>query len=287
MARLVKHLTKDFTVVNNAILKNKKLTMTERGLLITLISLPDNWSFSINGLAQILPDGRTAINTAVNSLINAGYIVKMNQARDSGKFSNGVWIVSDDPDTLQIMKTTDIDDKPPFVESPLAGKPVSANPITAFPTQYKNITQSRKQGIKKTSSSDDDESMFDQIISNVGLEQIDLSIHPEIRKPIYDAIITAISNVAIEGRDIGTKSMSISNIDALKAYLKLCREHIVDVIKRIEPSANSIGDLVSYVEIALYREVQDKPTNKNSFHLTNERNYDYDELMKEVLKTGD
>ena len=56
---ILRNRTQDsFTVVNKTITKDTKLGITERGLLITILSLPDNWEFTISGLQKILPDGK-------------------------------------------------------------------------------------------------------------------------------------------------------------------------------------------------------------------------------------
>ena len=59
-------------MVSNGILKDKELPLKERGLLVTLLGLPDNWDFSINGLAAILPDGRDKIKTGLRKLEKMG-----------------------------------------------------------------------------------------------------------------------------------------------------------------------------------------------------------------------
>ncbi len=57
MAILKNKTQGNFTMVSNQIFRNRALSMKERGLLCTIISLPDNWVFSVKGLLGILPDG--------------------------------------------------------------------------------------------------------------------------------------------------------------------------------------------------------------------------------------
>ena len=57
-------------------LRDMRLGVTERGLLLTMLSLPDNWNFSIKGLSRILPDGCAKIGTALHNLEAAGYLVR-------------------------------------------------------------------------------------------------------------------------------------------------------------------------------------------------------------------
>ena len=55
-------------MVSKEILKDSRLKLRERGLLVTLLSLKDDWDFSIRGLAAILPDGRDAIDKSFKKL---------------------------------------------------------------------------------------------------------------------------------------------------------------------------------------------------------------------------
>ena len=61
MTVLKKEVKKDFTVVHNKFLRDKKMSINARGLLMTMLSMSDNWNFSIKGLASILPDGERKI----------------------------------------------------------------------------------------------------------------------------------------------------------------------------------------------------------------------------------
>ena len=57
MSKLYKKVTKDFVVVSNRITRDPNLRLADKGLLTFLLSLPDGWNFSVNGLAAILPEG--------------------------------------------------------------------------------------------------------------------------------------------------------------------------------------------------------------------------------------
>ena len=72
---------KDYTVLDNGFLRDRSLSLKARGLMATILSLPDGWRFSVQGFAAILPDGRTAIESAVKELEGAGYIVRRPQGR--------------------------------------------------------------------------------------------------------------------------------------------------------------------------------------------------------------
>ena len=96
MPKLKKKITRDFTTIHNTMLRDMRLGMTERGLLLTMLSLPDNWNFSIKGLARILPDGYTKIATALKNLAKNGYLVRRRIYTD-GKITDWEYLFSDEP----------------------------------------------------------------------------------------------------------------------------------------------------------------------------------------------
>lgn len=95
MPRLKKRLEHDFTIINNKMLRDNKLGATERGVLITMLCLPENWNFSIKGLSKILPDGITKISTALKNLEKLGYL-RRERVYTDGKISDWDYIFSDE-----------------------------------------------------------------------------------------------------------------------------------------------------------------------------------------------
>lgn len=59
---------KNFTMISNSVLRDKDLSMKDRGVLCTICSLPDGWEFSIAGLSSIVPDGVDAIRKSIFNL---------------------------------------------------------------------------------------------------------------------------------------------------------------------------------------------------------------------------
>ena len=91
---ILRNRTKDgYTVITNNIFRDERLPLNARGLLCTMFSLPDGWDFSEQGLAKILPNGITAIRTALKILIDCGY-VKRTQIREGGRIVDWAWEVT-------------------------------------------------------------------------------------------------------------------------------------------------------------------------------------------------
>lgn len=68
------HKTKDFTVMSNHHLRDRNLTLKAKGLLSVILSLPDDWKYSIAGLAAICKEGTSAVKSALQELTDAGYV---------------------------------------------------------------------------------------------------------------------------------------------------------------------------------------------------------------------
>lgn len=71
--------SRDYTVMSNHHLRDKSLTLKAKGLLSVMLSLPDEWDYSIAGLAAICKEGVSAVKSTLNELRDAGYmtIVKL------------------------------------------------------------------------------------------------------------------------------------------------------------------------------------------------------------------
>ena len=87
-----------FTVVDNFALRDDRLSLKARGLLVTMMSLPDNWKFSENGLCSILPkDGQASIRSGLKELEAVGYLTRTRTRDSGGRVSDVVWTICDKP----------------------------------------------------------------------------------------------------------------------------------------------------------------------------------------------
>ncbi len=95
MAILKNKTQGSFTMISNKVFRDKTLSMKEIGLLSKLISLPDNWDFSINGIESSLADGESAISNCLRRLEKKGY-VRWNRFRgQDGRFKTELEIIVD------------------------------------------------------------------------------------------------------------------------------------------------------------------------------------------------
>ena len=75
----------NFTVISNIALKDRQLSMKAKGLWATMMSFPNDWDFTIEGLSFLSSDGKDAIRTALKELEKAGYLVRT-PIKDKGKY---------------------------------------------------------------------------------------------------------------------------------------------------------------------------------------------------------
>ncbi len=80
--------TTDYTVMSNSHLKNNQMSLKAKGLLSLMLSLPDDWDYSINGLVALSNDKRTAVMSALEELKKNEYVVIDKKRNDKGQFEN-------------------------------------------------------------------------------------------------------------------------------------------------------------------------------------------------------
>ena len=72
IVRVVKN--KDYTVMSNAHLHDKRLSLKAVGLLSIVLSLPDDWHYTVKGIVGSVKDGERAVNGALSELKQCGYL---------------------------------------------------------------------------------------------------------------------------------------------------------------------------------------------------------------------
>ncbi len=99
--RVVKN--KDYTVMSNVHLKDKRLSLKAIGLLSIVLSLPDGWHYTVNGLVGIVKDGERAVNGALTELKENGYlrIEKLYPNKDGRSKIEYQYIFSETPQDIR------------------------------------------------------------------------------------------------------------------------------------------------------------------------------------------
>ena len=80
--------TRNYTVMSNEHLKDRRLSLKAKGLISVMLSLPDTWDYSISGLVAICRESETAVKSTLDELKSCGYLVvtkKMPNETESGR----------------------------------------------------------------------------------------------------------------------------------------------------------------------------------------------------------
>lgn len=90
MAKL-RNLTQGFTVVPQTITKDTRLGLRAMGLLVKMLSLPDNCELSEKGLAAIVKENLTTIGTDLKYLEFLGYLKRVSVRDAKGRITSSEW----------------------------------------------------------------------------------------------------------------------------------------------------------------------------------------------------
>ena len=135
--------TQNYTVMSNYHLRDKNLSLKAKGLLSLMLSLPEDWDYTLAGLARISLEGKDAIRAAVVELERAGYVQRRQTTDKAGKFSVNEYIIREYP-ISQEPPLEGPSSAPPSSENPTTEKPSTADTSTVFPTQL-NIDSRNKE----------------------------------------------------------------------------------------------------------------------------------------------
>lgn len=97
IVRVVK--TKNYTTIANYPLRDKNLSLKAKGLIALMLSLPDDWDYSIAGLVTQVKEGRTAVTSALDELIKNGYVIR-EAIRENGRISDWNYTVYEMPNKV-------------------------------------------------------------------------------------------------------------------------------------------------------------------------------------------
>lgn len=112
MAVIRVNKTAEYTVLSNYHFKEKEMSLKAKGLLSLMLSLPDNWDYSIAGLVTLSKDGKDSVMNALIELEQFGYLERTRLFDKQGRFAGYNY---------------DIYERP-YAEKPYAEKPNTENP---------------------------------------------------------------------------------------------------------------------------------------------------------------
>ena len=152
-----------YTVMSNHHLRNKELSLKAKGLLSQMLSLPEDWDYTLSGLSYINREKIDAIREAVRELERAGYIKRSRERDSKGRLRGADYVIYEQPQPSD-EGAASADRQPPISEMPTLELPTLENPMLEKPT-LENPTQLNKD-ISRTNLSKKEKSNTDLSITH-------------------------------------------------------------------------------------------------------------------------
>ena len=271
---------KDYTVMSNHHLRNASLSMKAKGLLSLMLSLPENWDYTLHGLSTISADGLTSIRAAVTELETAGYLKRQRLRNDKGQLADIEYTILEQPEPIANSELPPICEKPILdnqtLEKPILGKPILENrtqsntyvsskdeSITDLSSIYQSIGSAppeRTGSAGRVADSIDAMEAYREVIRQnieykILLERFNRERLDELVQLIVDAICSRSRTIRIDRADHPAESVKVR-------LLQLKPQHIEYVLDCMDNNSTKIHNIRNYLLTALYN----APTTIDSYY---------------------
>ena len=262
---------KGYTVMSNHHLRNQTLSLKAKGLLSQMLSLPEDWDYTLQRLAQINKESIDAIREAVRELERAGYIKRSRERDERGCLRGTVYTIYEQPHTeptpeepAQALPALDH----PTLEKPMLGLPTLENP-TQLNTKStkKRKRQSNDSSItnsipfpsgfpesptqKRMETKGSFESCRELILENIDYDvladdpQVDQEQLDEIVDLVQETVCSTRSRIRVAGNDYPAEV-------ARSKLLKLNGEHLRFVMDCLKQNTTRIRNIRQYLLASLF-----------------------------------
>ena len=259
--------TKGYTVMSNHHLRNHTLSLKAKGLLSQMLSLPDDWDYTLQGLAQINKESIDAIREAVRELERASYIKRSRERDERGCLRGTVYTIYEQPtpeEPAQAKPALDM----PTLEKPMLDKPTLENPTQLNTKRTKKRKRQRKDlsitdsipfpsGFpdaptqKRTEAKETFESYRELILENIDYDvladdpHVDREQLDEIVDLVQETVCSTRSRIRISGNDYPAEIVQAK-------LLKLNSEHIRFVMDCLKQNTTRIRNIRQYLLTVLF-----------------------------------
>ena len=269
--------TRGYTVMSNHHLRNHALSLKAKGLLSQMLSLPDNWDYTLQGLAQINKESIDAIREAVRELERAGYIERSRERDERGCLRGTVYTIYEQPtpeEPAQAKPALDM----PTLEKPMLDLPTLENPTQLNTKRTKKRKRQRKDlsitdsipfpsgspetpAQKRTEAKETFESYRELILENIDYDvlasdpRVDQEQLDEIVDLVQETVCSTRSRIRVAGNDYPAEVVR-------SKLLKLNGEHIRFVVDCLKQNTTRIRHIRQYLLAALFN----APSTMNSYY---------------------
>ena len=255
---------KGYTVMSNHHLRNHALSLKAKGLLSQMLSLPEDWDYTLQGLAQINKESIDAIREAVRELERAGYIKRSRERDERGCLRGTVYTIYEQPHAEPTPEEP-TQEKPalnnPTLEKPMLEKPTLENPMQLNTKSTKkrkrqstdlSITDSTETPVqKRTEAKETFESYRELILENIDYDVlagdpcVDREQLDEIVALVQETVCSTRSRIRVAGNDYPAEVVR-------SKLLKLNSEHIRFVMDCLKQNTTRIRNIRQYLLAALF-----------------------------------
>ena len=125
---------KNYTTMNNHHFRNRELSLKAKGVMSLMLSLPDDWDYTIKGLATLSKDGVDSVRSALKELEEQGYLTMKRIRNELGHLTSAEYVLREIPNTELPMQ------EKPILENPISEKPILENPMQLNTNAIKDLT---------------------------------------------------------------------------------------------------------------------------------------------------
>lgn len=140
---IFKNKRDNFTIINNYFLKDKNLTFKAKGLLAYIMSLPDDWSISVNDLKTRSVDGKDSVSSGMKELIKHRYCIRNIERNPDGTIIRHYYIVFDEPQGIDQESENPIVEVEQESDLQLHEKPLVDNPPILNTNNIQNTNKNK------------------------------------------------------------------------------------------------------------------------------------------------
>lgn len=251
--------TSDYTVMSNYHLRDKRLSLKAKGLLSQMLSLPEDWDYTLAGLCYINRESKDAIRTAIHELERAGYIHRRQTTDSGGKFAGNVYTIYERPQGPPSGE--------PSSEKPSSGNPTTGKPMPEKPTQRniekQNTDQQNTDSIpfraaappepKRTEPSPAERMEDYRALIRANIQYPLLVAQDPEDTDLLDEIVELMTETVCVRRKTTRVCGSDFPAEVVKSrLLKLDAEHIHFVLKCLHENTSKIKNIKQYLLATLY-----------------------------------
>ena len=174
-----------YTVMSNHHLQDKRLSLKAKGLLSYMLSLPDDWDYSLKGLTVGCKDGLDSVRTAVLELEEHGYVRRQKVRNAKGQIIDYDYQVYESlvEDAPAVPGKEGGPSNPSASKSPKSRMKPCSSPFLDFPNLAEpNLEKATQQNTNKQNTKRQSTNLSGQTDESADFDQMEAQVREEFRE---------------------------------------------------------------------------------------------------------